>query len=146
MVWSSLTCPAMCFHPLSVSARCSCTCMMNLSGKSLSRKWALPSMIIFLATLCPWFCCCCTYQKGSTGGERRECVGGWARPLGSSVYFHGCKMTHETRHYIVIGQEVRLCHALKQVAQDHVQIFKNWLDMVLGNLGLADPDWTEHLN
>lgn len=143
MVWSFLTCPAVCFHPFSVSAQSSCTCMMNLSGlphlfKLSNRIWALPSIIIFLDTLWPWFCCCCcTYQNDSTGGHRTERGGGWARPLGSSVYFHGYKMTHGSGSFMspsLTGWELSLCHALKQVAQDCSQIFKTWLDTVLDSL------------
>lgn len=44
--------------------------------------------------------------------------------LVGSVCFHGYKMTHGSRPFIVTRWELRLCHALKQVAQDCTQIFQ----------------------
>lgn len=72
----------LCVSIPSVSAQSSYTCMMNLPGKLSNGIRALPSIIISLDTLWPWFCCCCTHQNGGTGGHGRECGWGWARRLG----------------------------------------------------------------
>lgn len=131
---SSFPCPTIYFHPLSVSAQSSCTCIMNLPGKLSNGISALPSIIISSNKLWPWFFCCCTHQNDSTGGHRREGGGSGARSLGSSVCYHGYKKIHGSRSFIVTGWELSFRHALKQVAQDCSQIFKTWLDTVLDNL------------
>lgn len=60
---------------------------------------------------------------------RRLCQTTWC-----GVCFHGYKMTHGSRSFIGTGWKLRLCHALKYVAQGCSQIYKTWLVTVLDNL------------